>query len=149
MDATVLRADLIRDEGFRAYAYQDSLGHWTIGHGRLIDKALGGGITEGEAEYLLDNDITRVCRELDRHMFGWRLWPHPAGNALANMAFNLGWSRLSQFHKMLDALRREDFATAAQEALDSLWASQVGRRAERVAAGFYEAARIVAREERE
>lgn len=34
----MLKKQLIRDEGDVPYAYQDSLGYWTIGAGFLIDK---------------------------------------------------------------------------------------------------------------
>ena len=48
-----LLEDLIRDEGAvknergRHVLYEDSLGHETIGYGRLMSRALGGGIDEG------------------------------------------------------------------------------------------------------
>lgn len=40
---TKLTAQLRRDEGEKLYAYQDTLGYWTIGIGRLIDRRRGGG----------------------------------------------------------------------------------------------------------
>ena len=42
---------LIEEEGFKPYAYTDSLGYLTIGHGILIEKGKGG-ITEGESRFL-------------------------------------------------------------------------------------------------
>ena len=53
--------DLKRHEGLKLHAYQDHLGYWTIGYGRLIDKERGGGISETEAETLLENDIDRLA----------------------------------------------------------------------------------------
>ena len=62
-----LLEELSRDEGTVLQAYQDSLGYWTIGTGRLIDKRRGGGITKAEADYLLANDVQKIgrasCRE--------------------------------------------------------------------------------------
>jgi len=52
------------------------------------------------------------------------------------MCFNLGLSRLLKFEKMLLALETGDYEVAATEALDSLWACQVGTRADRVAELF-------------
>ena len=49
------------------------------------------------------------------------------------MAFNLGWPRLSRFKNMIEALKAGDYGRAADEALDSKWADQVGTRAERIA----------------
>ena len=64
--------------------------------------------------------------------------PEPAQRALANMAFNLGVPRLSQFKNMLSALEKGDYNVAAKEALDSNWAKQVGDRANRIAKVFRE-----------
>lgn len=130
--------DLIRqlviDEGFRKSAYQDSEGYWTIGYGTLIDERLGAGLTETEAGILLRNRVFEAMRELDRTYPWWKTLPEPARLGLANMAYNLGIVRLSGFRKMLAALKAGQFAKAADEALDSRWAKQVGDRAERIAA---------------
>jgi lysozyme len=53
--------------------------------------------------------------------------------AMVNMAFNLGVDGLGHFHHMLDAMKAKDWDRAAQEALNSTWAGQVGERAQRVA----------------
>ena len=44
---------LIAEEGEKLSAYQDSMGFWTIGVGRLIDARKGGGISQEESRYLL------------------------------------------------------------------------------------------------
>ena len=51
---------------------------------------------------------------------------------MVNMGFNLGYPRLSKFKKFLDAMQKNDFETAAVEMMDSKWATQVGKRAERL-----------------
>ena len=132
MDA--ITADLKRDEGFVGHAYQDSEGYWTIGYGRLIDERLGGGITECEAEVLLDYDIRRALADLDHALPWWRELPSSWQRGLVNMCFNLGLTRLLGFKRMLAALQAGDGDRAADEALDSKWARQVGARARRVAA---------------
>jgi len=136
IDVEALAVDLLRDEGCVLHAYKDSEDFLTIGVGRLIDDRVGGGITLAEARYLLNNDITRTIIELDNKLPWWRDLPEPKARALANMHFNLGWPRLSQFKKMLDALGNGRWDDAAREALDSKWASQVGARAERIAEIF-------------
>ena len=136
IDVEALAVDLLRDEGCVLHAYKDSEDFLTIGVGRLIDDRVGGGITLAEARYLLNNDITRTIIELDNKLPWWRDLPEPKARALANMHFNLGWPRLSQFKKMLDALGNSRWDDAAREALDSKWASQVGARAERIAEIF-------------
>ena len=51
---------------------------------------------------------------------------------LVDMGFNLGIPTLLKFQNMWAAIEEEDFQTAADEARDSRWAKQVGRRAERL-----------------
>ena len=47
---------------------------------------------------------------------------------LVDMSFNLGKPKLMKFKKMIEALQRYDFETAADEMIDSAWYHQVGRR---------------------
>ena len=54
-----LKSQLLREEGAESCAYQDSLGFWTIGVGRLIDSRKGGGLSNEEIDFLLENDIKR------------------------------------------------------------------------------------------
>lgn len=133
MDIEAVKATLKADEGFRSEAYQDHLGYWTIGYGRMVDGRLGGGITKAEAETLLENDIKSKARELDRAISWWRGLPSGVMEAVINMAFQMGVPRLSGFKKTLAALEAHDFETAANEALDSRWARQTPNRANRVA----------------
>ena len=124
--------DLKHHEGLRLHAYQDHLGYWTIGYGRLIDKERGGGISETEAETLLENDIDRLASRLQNER-GFRLAPDSVKRALVNMGFQLGIGGLLGFRKMWAALERSDYAQAAEEALDSRWAEQTPNRAQEVA----------------
>ena len=122
--------DLMRDEGLRLKPYRDTVGKLTIGFGRNLDDQ---GITEGEAETLLQNDIGRTLVELDRAFPWWIGLPEPVQRALGNMAFNLGLTRLRTFRLMLAGLERGDWEEAAKQALDSRWATQVRNRATRIA----------------
>lgn len=113
----------------RHVVYKDSLGIETIGYGRNIKD---NGLSDEEAEYLLLNDIKDVLFSLMR-LYPWYI--HLSQNrqfALADMAFNMGIPRLQKFKKMLIALEAHDYETAAQEALDSKWAKQVGGRANEI-----------------
>lgn len=125
-----LREQLIRDEGLRLKPYQDTEGKWTIGVGRNLSDV---GLTYGECEYLLENDIVRArAGVLARIDFSHRL-DEVRREALVNMAFNLGINGLLGFKKFLTALEMGDWAQAAHEMLDSKWHQQVGLRAERLA----------------
>lgn len=132
MDRFKLTKDLKLDEGFIPHAYKDSLGYTTIGYGRLIDKQLGGGITEDEADYLLANDIVRVENALDKEFPWWRKHPENVQRAMANMCFNLGIRKFKAFKNTLSLIKQGLYNEAADNALKSLWARQVPNRAKRV-----------------
>ncbi len=132
LDVSDVVVDLKRDEGFVSHAYQDSGGYWTIGYGRMVDRRLGGGVSEFEAMCMLERDINKAISLLDAGLSWWRELPEPHQRGLINMAFNLG-TRLMGFRKMLGALQARDWELAANEALDSKWAGQVKIRANRIA----------------
>jgi lysozyme len=48
------------------------------------------------------------------------------------MCFNLGYPRFSGFKRFLAAMGTSQWDTAAEEMMDSKWATQVGDRAERL-----------------
>ena len=135
MDREQLFDDLVRDEGLKLEIYKCTAGKITIGVGRNIEDR---GITTSEARLLLANDVDIISGELTNNFPWWVSMPEPAQRALANMAFNLGVPRLSQFKNMLSALEKGDYNVAAKEALDSNWAKQVGDRANRIAKVFRE-----------
>lgn len=130
-----LRKDLIRDEGIRLKPYKCPANKLTIGVGRNIEDI---GITTQEANYLLDNDIERVNRELDANLSWWRGRPEHVQRGMANMCFQLGLSKFLPFRRMLSALQAGDYKTAQAEAKDSNWYRQTPARAERVIALFTE-----------
>ena len=130
---TDLMRQLIEDEGFVSYVYEDSLGYLTIGIGRMVDKRKGGGITRNEALYLLQNDIDRVTKELKTTFSWFDNLSYNRRNVLINMCFNLGLSNLLKFKNTLSAIEMGDYKSAAQGMRNSLWYKQVGHRAERLA----------------
>jgi len=132
MDRFKLAKDLKADEGFMPNAYKDSLGYLTIGYGRLVDKQLGGGITEDEASFLLENDIVRVESSLDKEFPWWRRHPENVQRAMANMCFNLGIKKFKSFKNTLELIKNGSYNAAADNALQSLWARQVPNRAKKV-----------------
>lgn len=122
---------LIEEEGFKPYAYTDSLGYLTIGHGILIEKGKGG-ITEGESRFLLQNRVDRIKLDLAKHLPWLNSLSEPRRDALVMMAYQMGMEGLRKFHDMLAALEAGDYAKAADEAMDSTWAKQTPARAFRV-----------------
>jgi len=123
--------DLIRDEGLKLKPYRCTAGKLTIGVGRNLDDV---GISHQEAIDLLTNDIVRVRAECARQPW----WPAVQGDqvrerAMLNMAFNVGIVGLSKFTNTLAAVKAKDWPRAARGMRASLWAKQVGARAERLA----------------
>ena len=126
MDIEALKDQLILHEGLKLEPYECTAGKLTIGVGRNIEDI---GITEDEARYLLDNDILRVCDELDRNLPWWRDLSDARQHVLVDMVFNLGISRFMQFQNTIAAIESGDYDLASKEMLDSRWADQVGNRA--------------------
>ncbi len=120
------KALLLKHEGLRLKPYQCTAGKLTIGVGRNLESR---GITESEAMHLLANDIMQTYRELGEKLPWFRTLDDTRQLALVDMAFNLGVDGLLRFKRMLAYLHVKDYAKAAAEALDSLWAKQVGARA--------------------
>lgn len=127
-----LRTQLRRDEGEKLYAYKDHLGYYTIGIGRLIDKAKGGGITQAESAYLFENDITKIQADLDRRLSWWRSLDAARQGVLLNMAFQMGVDGLLSFKNTLAMIKVGNYSDAAKGMLQSLWARQTPERALRL-----------------
>lgn len=120
-----LITQLKRHEGFRSKIYVDTTGHRTIGYGTNLEV----GITKEQAEGLLFGELKNLAEELTS-INPWVDDLLPARYAvLLNMAYNLGIKGLLRFRKMWAALEKRNFAEAADEMMDSLWAKQVKNRA--------------------
>lgn len=122
---------LKRHEGYRGAPYRCSNGYLTIGYGRNLE---ANPLSKKEAEYLMINDLRRGEMALTgiNHVFP-KLEHGPRRDALLNMAFNMGVKGLNGFRKMWTAIGHRDWDLAADEALDSKWARQVGGRAIEIA----------------
>ena len=135
-----LKEEIISDEGSVLKVYKDHLGYRTVGVGHLIlpsDEEWGVGvghpITQTRADELLFYDLANVLKECEDHFHqNWSIWPEEVKLIIANMAFNLGITKLKKFQLMLTAINAEDYKTASKEGLDSRWAKQVYNRARRL-----------------
>lgn len=126
----ICRAQLKIDEGKRNKPYRDTVGKLSIGIGRNLDDK---GLSDEEIAYLLDNDITDAERDA-RHLFPtFDKLTEVRKAVLVNLCFNLGRERAAGFKKLRKAIQDEDWSQASRELVNSLWASQVGPRATRLA----------------
>lgn len=127
--------DLVGHEGYVNAVYKDTLGFKTLGIGHLIlSKDDEHFLTEGA--YVGDwailryffNDTAQKISDVEKLFPDIKGYPEPVQRVLLNMMFNLGITKLSGFKKMIAAVRKNDFETAADEMVDSLWYRQVRRR---------------------
>ncbi len=125
MNRQLLRSQLERHEGLRLKPYLDTVGKLTVGYGRNLEDV---GISRDEADFMLDNDIDQVERQLET-VDEYRDLDPVRQTVIANMAFNLGFAGLMGFKNMWSAIDRRDWDRAAKEMLNSKWARQVGVRA--------------------
>ena len=123
-----LRDQLKRDEGLRLTPYRDQFGWLTIGYGRNLDAR---GITNEEAEFLLDGDLS-IVEAAVRIRLPWSVViGEPRHAVLVGMAFNMGIGGMLGFKKLLKAAEEQDWELAARELLDSKLHQQTPERAQR------------------
>jgi lysozyme len=131
LDRDALRALLIKHEGLRLEVYNDSEGQPTIGVGRCLST---NGVTEAEAMYLLENDLSNVVAHA-RDTYAWfnRL-NDDRQNVVCDMIFALGEHGFAEFKNLIAAIEVQDYTAASNQILCSRWAGQVGSRAAELAA---------------
>lgn len=135
IDAEELAAEWIKpEESLQLKPYQCPAGKLTIGYGRNLED---NGITEEEAEVLLENDIETAALAL-KNVYPWYTGLNYVRQAvLIDMVYNLGFSGFMKFRHMLKALAQGNYRQASVEMLNSAWSKQVGKRAARLAERMY------------
>ena len=123
---------LKRHEGVRSHVYLCSAGYETIGVGRNIS-ANGLGLSDDEVDYLLENDIERVIKELSAEYRWFNSLDDVRKDAMIDISFNLGATRLRGFKKALAAMEVADYTLAAKEFLNSKWSRDVKGRSHELA----------------
>jgi len=121
-------------EGVVLRKYNDSLDYPHIGIGHLIKEGedISSTITFDQAMNLYQKDY-KDHKEKAKSIPGFKDISPVRKSALIDMVFNLGQRGVTKFRGMLGALQEKDYGKAADEALDSKWADQVGSRAQRIA----------------
>ena len=137
-----LQSDLLECEGKFNVVYDDAtgkpiikgstvIGNPTIGIGRCLSTK---GITDAEISSLLDNDITSVLSFCARNFPFFNDLSNLRQRALANMVFQLGGGGVLGFKNMLGFLESGNYSAAAAEVLNSTYAKQTPKRAQKIAA---------------
>ena len=115
-------------EQLKLHTYIDTNGHCTVGWGRNLEN----GISIDEAELMFQNDLDLAIHELE-DLSWYNKQPPGVKNALINMNFNLGITKMLEFKDMIHCLQFHDYTGAARAALNSAWAKEVHQRATDIA----------------
>ncbi len=121
-----LKVKIVEHEGIKPFAYQDTLGYWTIGVGICIDERKKCGLLSEEIFFILDNRIKILKEKLSQYDWYKRADTIRQG-VFIELAFNLGINGLLSFKKMLDAASRGVWPLAVAELKDSKWFTQIGK----------------------
>lgn len=120
-----LRKRLVKDEGYENFPYIDTLGNITIGIGYNLS-ARGLPDTFINAQY--EDDVQFFYNALNERFDWFKELSEPRQIVLVDMCF-MGFKKFCGFNRMLAALSKFNYYTAANELLDSAWARTVGNRA--------------------
>ena len=139
MNIEQLRKELERDEGVKYEVYLDHLGYPTFGIGHLITNddpecgaSVGTEVSEDRVQEAFETDVETVVSDCERLYVQFEHLPEEVQLIIANMMFNMGYTRLSKFKGMKRGVDARDWETAADEMVDSKWYEQVTRRADRL-----------------
>ena len=139
MDIEQLRNELSKDEGCVHEVYLDHLGNPTFGIGHLIRSCdseseceIGTAISESRVIAVFEEDIQNVISDCEKLYPDFDDLPEEVQLIIANMMFNMGYTRLNKFKGMKRGVDTRDWNTAANEMVDSRWYKQVTERADRL-----------------
>jgi len=139
MDIQQLRKQLEIDEGVKYDIYLDHLGLPTFGIGHLVTKtdpesgqAVGTPISKERVAECFDMDVQSVINDCNKLYKDFEDLPEEVQQIIANMMFNMGYTRLSKFKGMKRGVDSKDWNQAADEMVDSRWYRQVTNRANRL-----------------
>ena len=139
MNIEQLREELKIDEGVKYEIYLDHLGLPTFGIGHLVvdsdpefEEPVGPAVSARSVNECFDNDVEVVLGECRLLYEDFDELPEEVQLIIANMMFNMGRPRLSQFKGMKRGVDARHWNAAADEMVDSRWYRQVTNRADRL-----------------
>lgn len=135
-----LFSDLLKDEGFKPFLYDDANGH-IIGPGSQVvgNPTIGIGwncsaepLSMDRAEIILGWFVDDVINALYPAISWISSCPEAIQRVLVDMAYNLGVNGLLKFNTFLGLIRSGKYTEAADDLKTTLWYHQVGDRAKRI-----------------
>lgn len=130
MNMERLKETLKKHEGEKLEIYKCSMGYQTIGVGHNLDTKP---ISKRVSDLMLEDDVEDSIADCKRNISFFDSLDDVCQEALVNLCFNMGIAKLMQFKKTLAHLQDGNREKAANELLDSRYATQVGYRAIEVA----------------
>lgn len=138
VNRSLLRAELVRDEGYRKFPYDDKTGapprlqgKLTIGIGHNLT---ANGLSDAAINFIFNEHVDEVVKEIEDRWPWWHALEEGRQRAFVNLAFALGVQKLAnEFQPTLKLIADGAYREAAEHVRGTLWASQVGARAHRVA----------------
>lgn len=143
--ACVLGASIAEDgqaftranEGCRLVAYVDTTGHRTIGYGHKMNDDDADTWTKAQASEAFRVEYRRAAeacwKVLKAHGVDTQGMPTWVACVCIDLTYNLGSGGFGTFERMIGCLRERDYFNAARELMGSRYATQVPRRATRLA----------------
>ena len=139
MNIAQLREQLKIDEGVKYEIYKDHLGYDTFGIGHLVvkedsefGKPVGTKVSEDRVNEVFEKDVQKMIKEAKILFPNFDSLPEEVQQVIVNMTFNMGRPRLSNFKKFILYINESKWEEASKEMLNSAWAKQVGKRAQRL-----------------
>ena len=117
---------IAENEGFCTKVYKCSEGVDTFGHGLTF-------ITEEESLHILTGRISQLHLKLLDKLDWYKDCPPGVQGVIIEMCFQIGFSGVLKFKRMIANIINGDWNAAADEMKDSLWYRQTPGRCERLA----------------
>ena len=109
LDRVAIDEGRVVNEQDKHVVYKDHLGYETVGYGKLLSPDVaGGGLTELEARFLLENTLSDFWDELAGGLPWITEKPVRVQEAMLNQAYNLGIPNMLKFQKMLACIENND-----------------------------------------
>ena len=136
---------LKRDEGFVSHIYKCTSGKDTVGYGYNLEanplnlsafelkEVRCNGVSEAIANLWLLRMVEDIEEKLSNSLEFFERLSDARKAVLINMAYQMGFSGLLKFKNTLKYLKRGDYALVSENMLNSTWAEQTPKRAQRLA----------------
>lgn len=135
----MLKASIMKNEGFSKNIYKDSLGKDTVGYGFLLEAlsedelALNNGVAEPMSKEAANKILDLKLKKLKKEVLAALPWLEDlepeVKDVVFEMAYQMGINGMLGFKKSLSEIKNKNYALASENLLRSKWALQTPARA--------------------